>query len=150
VVKSGFHSQESEFTANMKKIFLLLMFISVTMICSCGKQDSSAERQLAQRKAELDAREQSLDERVNELNERVNALDDRVNELADAEKERMNARAMPPGVQGQIPDDAQVKAEMDSTIQQLQVDEQSRVPDPSQLAAEMAEKVRRTQEQQRK
>ena len=123
------------------------MFISVTMICSCGKQDSSAEQQLALRKAELDAREHSLDERVNELNERVNALDDRVNALADAEKERMNARAVPPGVQGQISD---VKDETDPTIQQPAVDEQSRVPDLSQLAAEMAEKVRRTQEQQRK
>lgn len=122
------------------------MFISATMICSCGKQDLSAERQLAQRKAELDAREQSLDERVNDLNERVNALDERVNALADEEKERMNARAIPPGVQGQIPNDAQVKAEMESTIQQLSADDQALIPDPSQLAAEKVEKDRRTQE----
>jgi hypothetical protein len=47
----------------MKKLFTLTMLISFAMICSCQKQDSAAEQQLAQRKAELDAREKALDER---------------------------------------------------------------------------------------
>ena len=49
------------FTPDMKKIVILSMLISFGMICSCQKQDSAAEQQLAQRKAELDAREQALD-----------------------------------------------------------------------------------------
>jgi hypothetical protein len=42
----------------MKKIFLLSMLISLAMICSCQKKDSTTEQQLAQRKTELDAREE--------------------------------------------------------------------------------------------
>jgi hypothetical protein len=46
------------------------MLISFAMICSCQKQDSVAEQQLTQRKAELDAREKALDEREKALAER--------------------------------------------------------------------------------
>src|SRR5207249_322660 len=45
----------------MKKIFVLSMLISFAMICSCQKQDTAAEQQLAQRKAELDERENAKD-----------------------------------------------------------------------------------------
>jgi hypothetical protein len=46
------------------------MLVSLVMVCSCQKQDSTAEQQLAQRKTELDAREQALDEREKALAER--------------------------------------------------------------------------------
>ena len=46
------------------------MLIPLAMICSCQKQDSAAEQQLAQRKAELDTREKALDEREKALAER--------------------------------------------------------------------------------
>ena len=46
------------------------MFVSLVMVCSCQKQDSAAEQQLARRKTELDAREQALDEREKALAER--------------------------------------------------------------------------------
>ena len=62
----------------MKKIFILSMIISFAMICSCQKQDSAAEQELAQRKTELDARETALNERINALDEKVKALDERV------------------------------------------------------------------------
>src|SRR2546428_1807582 len=57
----------------MRKLFTLTMLISFAMICSCQKQDSAAERQLAQRKTELDARENALDEREKALAEREKA-----------------------------------------------------------------------------
>ena len=119
----------------MKKIFILSMIISFAMICSCQKQDSAAEQQLAQRKAELNAREQALDERVNALDERMNGLDERVKALAEKEKATANARTIPTGVQGQIPDPAQVQAERDRAIQQFRADFRARIPDPSKVTA---------------
>src|SRR6266542_132492 len=87
----------------MKRNFILSMLIPFAMICSCQKQDSTAEQQLAQRKTELDTREdaliereKALDERVNALAEKVNALDERVNALAENEKAAANARMIPP------------------------------------------------------
>ena len=44
----------------MKKILILSMLISFMIICSCQKQDSAAEQELAQRKTQLDARENAL------------------------------------------------------------------------------------------
>ena len=138
----------------MKKIFILSVLIPFGMTCSCQKQDSTAEQQLAQRKAELDAREQSLDERVNALDERVSALDERVNALAEKEKATTNGRTILPDVQGQVPAPpqvtipvpAQVEPERDSMIQQLPADARALVADPSQVDSEKVEKDRRTQE----
>jgi len=106
----------------MKKIFVLSMLISFAMICSCQKQDSAAEQQRAQQKAELDAREKALDEREKALAERAKAP--------------ANAWAISPGVQGRIPDPGQVKAEKDKRIQQLPPDPQGLIPDPAQVQAE--------------
>lgn len=115
----------------MKTIFFPSVLIAFAMICSCQKQDSTAEQQLAQRKKEQDAREKALDERVNGLQERVNALDQRVNALAKQEKAMMNARMNPADVQGQISDPAQLEAEKQRMIQQLS----TMIPDPSKLKA---------------
>src|SRR6266498_3653838 len=98
----------------MKRNFILSMVIPFAMICSCQKQDSTAEQQLAQRKTELDTREdtliereKALDERVNALAEKVNALDERVNALAENEK-----AAIPPAQSSDtISDPTQAKAE---------------------------------------
>ncbi|MGC2625533.1 MAG: hypothetical protein WA269_01750 [Candidatus Udaeobacter sp.] len=54
----------------MKKTFALSLLIPFVLVCSCQKQDSTAEQQLAQRKTELDAREKALDEREKALAER--------------------------------------------------------------------------------
>jgi hypothetical protein len=51
----------------MKKTLLLSFLIPFALVCSCQKQDSTAEQQLAQRKTELDAREKALDEREKAL-----------------------------------------------------------------------------------
>ena len=111
----------------MKKYFILSTLISFTMICSCQKQDSTAEQQLAQRKTELDTREdvliereKALDERVNALAEKVNALDERVNALAENEKAAANAGTIPPAQSSDtISDPTQAKAERDRKIQEI-------------------------------
>jgi hypothetical protein len=94
----------------MKKIFIPSMLIAFAMICSCQKQDSAAETQLAQRKAELDARQNASDEREKELALRETVLNERGRPLAPKEKAIANART--------IPDAAQLKAERDMLIQQ--------------------------------
>jgi len=104
------------------------MIISFAMICSCQKQDSAAEQQLAQRKTELDAREKVLDERENALVERDKAL-------AEKEKAMTNPRTIPSGIQGQTPDPEQAKAERDSRLQQLPPELRTLIPHTSKVTA---------------
>ena len=119
------------FAADMKKMFILSMFISFAMICSCQKQDSAAEQQPAQRKTEVDTRETALNERLNALDEKVNALDKKVKALAEKEQTTLNAGTTATGVQGQTPDPAQVIAERDRAIQQFR----ALLPNPSRVRA---------------
>src|SRR5947207_13259642 len=122
----------------MKKIFILSMLIAFAMICSCQKQDSAAEQQLAQRKTELDTREAALDEREKALAERERAL-------AQREKPIANIRTIPPGVQGQTPDAAQIQAERDRRIQQLPPEFRALISrTPPNTSQEKAEKDRTT------
>jgi hypothetical protein len=130
----------------MKKNFILSMVICFAMFCSCQKQDSAAEQQLAQRKVDLDTRETALDEREQALNERQQVLDGREKALAEREKAIGSARAIPRGVQGQTPDPSQVNAERDSRIQQLPPEFRALIPDRSQLNAAKVEKDRLKQE----
>src|SRR6266581_4850367 len=123
----------------MKKIFIVSMLTSFAMICSCQKQDSAAEQQLAQRKTELDTREAALDEREKALVERERAF-------AQREKPIANIRTIPPGVQGQTPDAAEAKAERDRKIQQLPPEFRALIPDRPQLNAAKGEKDRMTRE----
>jgi hypothetical protein len=58
----------------MKKLFALSLLIPFALVCSCQKQDSAAEQQLAQRKTELDNREKALDEREKALAEREKSV----------------------------------------------------------------------------
>ena len=76
------------------------------MICSCQKQDSAAEQQLAQQKAEPDARETPLIERLNALDEKVNALDKKVKALAEKEQTTLNAGRLLPAPGPETPDPA--------------------------------------------
>jgi hypothetical protein len=108
------------------------------MICSCQKQDSAAEQELAQRKTELDARENALDERMN-------ALDETVKTLAENQKAMANAETSLTGVQDETPDPAQVQAERER-IQQFSAEMRTRVADPSRLNSARAEKEKRAQE----
>ena len=109
------------------------------MICSCQKQNSAAEQQLAQRKTELDARETALDEREKALVERENAL-------AGKEKAMTNPRTIPSDIQGQTPEPSQGNAERDSRLQQLPPEFRALIPDRSKMDAARAEKDRMIQE----
>ena len=126
----------------MKKIFILSMVISFAMICSCQKQNSAAEQQLAQRKTGLDARETALDEREKALVERENALVERENALverekalAGKEKAMTNPRTIPSGIQGQTPEPSQGNADRDSRLQQLPPEFRALIRDRSQVTA---------------
>ncbi len=89
---------------------------------------------------DLDTREQGLDEREQALNERQQVLDEREKALAEKEKATANARTIPPGVQDQTPDPAQVKAETDRRIQQLPPEFRVLIAHRSQLDAAKVEK----------
>ena len=112
----------------MKKFWVLSLIISFAM-CSCQKQDSAAEQQPAQRKAEVDTRETALIERLDALDEKVNALDKRVKALAEKKQTTLNTGTTATGVQGQTPDPAQVTAERDRAIQQFR----ALIPNPSRV-----------------
>src|ERR1043166_603568 len=129
----------------MKRFFTLSVLVSFAMICSCQKQNSAAEEQLAQRKTELDSREKALDER----------------EKALAERENLRARA--PGIpsdlhsRAQVRDPAELKAERERKLQQLPPGLKGLIADPSQgrdqndprMQERLAQRQRRTEELQR-
>ena len=110
--------------AHMKKMFLLSTLASFAMICSCQRQDSAADAQLAQRKSELDARETALGEREKALAKRENAT--------------ANTSTIRPELQSprQIPNAAEAKTERDRRIQQLPPEFRALIPDGSQVKAE--------------
>lgn len=134
----------------MKNILVLLMLVSSVMICSCQKQDSTAQQQLDQRKVELDAREEALaerktvlDGREKGLDERQKALEKREKSLAEKERAAMNARTNRTDTEGQTPGPAQLQAERQRVIQQFSTS----APDKAQLQAQKAEKEAEIQQQ---
>jgi hypothetical protein len=112
--------------ADMKKIFLLSILISLAMICSCQKQDSVAD--LNQRKAQLDVREKSLNERESALQERERAV--------------AHGRIIPPGAQSSRTrrDMAEMQAEREKKLQQLPPELRALIPPPSQMRSTRIEK----------
>src|SRR6266550_2299352 len=121
----------------MKKMFVMSMFISFAMICSCQKQDSAAEPQLAQRKTELDVREEALIQREK-------AVDEKEKEVAEREKALANSRVIQS--QRQAPNAAQAEAERQKRIQQLPPEFRALVSDRSRIDAAKAEKDRAAQQ----
>ncbi|PYJ71082.1 MAG: hypothetical protein DME76_03195 [Verrucomicrobia bacterium] len=129
----------------MKKLFVLSVLISSVMICSCQKQGSAAEQQLAQRKAELDAREKALDEREKAFAQREQAV--------------AAAKTIPANVQPRAlaRDPGQLKAEREKRLQQLPPDLQGLIADPARANADrekrkqerLAQRQRRLEELQR-
>ena len=115
----------------MKKMFFLSTLASFAMICSCQRQDSAADAQLAQRKSELDARETALGEREKTLDARERAL-------AEREKASANTSTIRPELQSprQTPNAAEAKTERDRRLQQLPPEFQALIRDASQAKAE--------------
>jgi len=121
------------------------MLTVVAVVCSCQKNDSVTEQQLAQRKVELDTREEELAERKNTLDEREKVLDEREKSSDKEEKTTMNVQTNPTEVQSQISDPAQAQAEKDTAMQQPS----PMIPDSSQLDIEKVEKEREIQRAQK-
>jgi hypothetical protein len=128
-----------QFVPDMKNILILLLLIPFA-ICSCQKQDSAGEAQLAQRKTELEAREKALDERVNSLDERVSSLDERVKELA--EKQRATASNRVSQSPDQVPNPARVQGERDRTLQHMAAEIRARMPNDLKMKAERDKQLR--------
>jgi hypothetical protein len=122
----------------MKKIFLLSTLACFATICSCQRQDSTTEAQLAQRKSDLDARETAL-------GEREKAVDARERALAEREKATANTSTIRPDLQSRrtIPNAAEAKAERDRRIEQLPPEFRALIPDASQVKAESRRDKRR-------
>jgi len=105
----------------MKKLFSLSILIPLAMICSCQKQDATAEQQLAQRKVELDAREKALDEREKALSEREKLVaraplpsDLQLRGLKRDNSAKVPPSSLPPGLP---PDNPELKAQREKRIQ---------------------------------
>jgi hypothetical protein len=119
----------------MKRLFALSILILLAMVCSCQKQDATAEQQLAQRKAELDTREKALDEREKALVERekVVARTPRLPtdlQLRSANKDSSGNPIPAPSIPaGLVPtrDTTQLKAERDRRIQERLAQRQQRL-----------------------
>jgi hypothetical protein len=114
----------------MKKTFVLSLLIPFALVCSCQKQDSTAEQQLAQRKTELDAREKALDEREKALAEREKLVAKPrvapvapVPRIAPAEPQR----TVPPELKGLMADPSQLRSEREQRIQERLVERQRKM-----------------------
>ena len=111
----------------MKKNLALSLLIPFALVCSCEKQDSAAEQQLAQRKTELDAREKALDEREKALAEREKLVAKprvpSVPRIAPAEPQR----TVPPELKGLMADPSQLRTEREQRIQERLAERQRKM-----------------------
>ena len=97
------------------------------LICSCQKQDSTAEKQLTQRKTELDAREKALDEREKALADREKLVAKSrvlpVPRTTSAEPQR----TVPPELKGLIADPSRGRADREQRIQERLAERQRKL-----------------------
>jgi hypothetical protein len=111
----------------MKKTLALSLLIPFALVCSCQKQDSTAEQQLAQRKTELDAREKALDEREKALAQRAKLVARPriapVPRIAPA----VPQRTVPPELKGLMPDPSQLRTEREQRIQERLAERQRKM-----------------------
>jgi hypothetical protein len=118
----------------MKKLLALSMLVPLAMVCSCQKQDTTAEQQLAQRRIELDTREKALDEREKALAEKEKAIARAAMIPADAQLRALkrdgssnvsSSATIPPGLAP--PDASQLKASRERRMEQLRAVRQRRL-----------------------
>ncbi len=111
----------------MKKTFVLSLLIPFALVCSCQKQDSTAQQQLAQRKTELDGREKALDEREKALVERAKLVATPriapVPRIAPAESQR----TVPPELKGLMAYPSQLRTEREQRIQERLAERQRKM-----------------------
>lgn len=113
----------------MKKTFALSLLIPLALVCSCQKQDSTAEQQLTQRKTELDAREKALDEKQKALEQRETLVAKprvpSVPRIAPAPAEPQ--RSVPPELKGLIADPSQLRTEREQRMQERLAERQRKM-----------------------
>ena len=111
----------------MKKTLALSLLIPFALVCSCQKQDSTAEQQFAQRKTELDAREKALDEREKALAQRAKLVATPriapVPRIAPAAPQR----TVPPELKGLMADPSQLRTEREQRMQERLAERQRKM-----------------------
>jgi len=122
----------------MKKVFVLSLLIPFALVCSCQKQDSTAEQQLAQRKTELDAREKALDEREKALADREKLVAKPrvppVPRTVPAEPQR----SVPPELKGLIADPSNARGDREQRIQERLAERQRKLDEVQKMRAARA------------
>ena len=111
----------------MKKTLALSLLIPFALVCSCEKQDSTAEQQLAQRKTELDAREKALDEREKALAERGRLVVKPRVVPVPRTAPAASQRTIPPDLQGLMADPNQARTEREQRMQERLAERQRRM-----------------------
>jgi len=128
----------------MKKTLVLALLIPFALVCSCQKQDSTAEQQLAQRKTELDAREKALDEREKALAEReklvVKPRVAPVPRIAPAEPQR----TVPPELKGLMADPSQLRTEREQRMQERLADRQRKMEELQKMRVPALQRIQAT------
>ncbi len=129
---------QTQSTPDMKKVFVLSLLLPFALVCSCHKQDSTAEQQLAQRKADLDARENALDEREKALADREKLAAKprvpRVPRVAPAE----TPRSIPPELKGLIADPSQSNDDRQQRMQERLAERQRKMEEIQKMRAARA------------
>jgi hypothetical protein len=119
----------------MKKRFVLSLLIPFALVCSCQKQDTTAEQQLAQRKAEVEAREKALDEREKDLTDREKlAAKPRVPavpRVSPAEPQR----SIPPELKGLIADPSHARTDREQRMQERLAERQRKMDEIQKMRA---------------
>ena len=113
----------------MKKTFALSLLIPLALVCSCQKQDSTAEQQLTQQKADLDARQKALDDKEKALEQREKlVVKPRVPTVARVAPAPAEPQAtVPPELKGLVPDPSQLRAEREQRMQERFADRQRKI-----------------------
>ena len=132
----------------MKSTLVLSLLIPFVLLCSCQKQDTTAEQQLAQRKAELDAREKALDERERALVDRERLVArPRMRPVLQpgptAEPQGSVGavepqRSVPPELQGLIADPSQARADREQRMQERMAQRQRKLDEIQRMRAARA------------
>jgi DNA repair exonuclease SbcCD ATPase subunit len=121
----------------MKKTFVLSLLIPFALVCSCQKQDSTVEQQLAQRTTELDAREKALDDREKALTEREKLVAKprvpSVPRIAPPPGEPQ--RTVPPELKGLMADPSQLRTEREQRIQERLAERQRKMEEVQKMRA---------------
>jgi uncharacterized protein involved in exopolysaccharide biosynthesis len=119
----------------MKRTLVLSLLIPFALVCSCEKQDSTAEQQLARRKTELDAREKALDEREKALAQRAKLVARPriapVPRIAPAEPQR----TVPPELKGLMADPSQLRTEREQRMQERLAERQRKMEEIQKMRA---------------